>query len=67
MKVKKLIEKLQSLDPEKMVVLSGYEGGHSEADTVEEIRLRLDVNLNRWYYGDHEEDKDGECHAIYIG
>lgn len=66
MKVKELIEKLQNCDPEKMVVQSGYEGGCCEVSSVSEIQLKLDVNTAP-YYGPHEEDKDGECHAIYIG
>lgn len=65
MKVKELIEKLQQCDPEKMVVQQGYEGGHGEVTRVREIRLKLNVNT-AWYYGPHEEDKDGECEAINI-
>ena len=66
MKIKELIEELQKCDPEKMVVQSGYEGGYCEVSGVSEIRLKLDVNT-AWYYGPHEEDKDGECDAISIG
>ena len=65
MKVKELIEELQKCDPEKMVVVAGYEGGHDETGSVEEIRLKLNVNTER-YYGDHEQDENGECHAIFI-
>ena len=67
MKVKELIEELQKLDPEKMVVTAGYEGGYQEISGVGEIRLKLNVNVETWYYGDHEEDEEGECHAISIG
>jgi len=67
MKVKELIEELQKCDPEKMVVVAGYEGGHDEIGGVEEIRLKLNVNSETWYYGDHEQDENGECHAISIG
>jgi hypothetical protein len=67
MKVKELIEELQKLDPEKMVVTAGYEGGYDEISGAGEIRLKLDVNT-AWYYGKHERDDDkGECHAISIG
>ena len=66
MKIKELIEELQKCDPEKMVVQYGYEGGCCEVSCVSEIRLKLDVNA-AWYYGPHEEDKDGECDAISIG
>jgi hypothetical protein len=66
MKVKELIEELQKCDPEKMVVVAGYEGGHDEISGAGEIRLKLNVNTE-WYYGKHEEDDEGECHAISIG
>ena len=65
MKVKELIETLQQLDPEKMVVIAGYEGGHNEISSVEAIRLNLNVNQGE-VYGKHEQAKDGECHAICI-
>lgn len=66
MNVKELIEELQSLDPEKMVVVAGYEGGFNELTGASDIRLKLNVNTE-WYYGKHEEDKDGECRAVCIG
>jgi len=66
MKVKELIAKLQKLDPEKIVVNHGYEGGYDEISGVGEIRLRLNANT-AWFYGKHEEDKDWECDAINIG
>ena len=66
MTVKKLIEELQKLDPEKMVVTSGYEGGYDEISGAEEIRLKLNANT-AWYYGEHEHDYSGECHAVSIG
>jgi hypothetical protein len=65
MNVEQLIEELKKHDPKKMVVVAGYEGGHNEIDMVSEIRLNLDVNT-RWYYGKHEQDQDGACHAIAI-
>ena len=66
MKVKELIEELQQLDPEKRVVIAGYEGGYDDISGAGDIRLRLNVNLD-WYYGKHEEHNDGECHAVVIG
>ncbi len=66
MTVKQLIESLQQLDPEQMVVTSGYEGGIKETLSVRPIRLKLNVNTE-WYYGEHEQDDNGECHAVYVG
>lgn len=53
MKVKELIEKLNKLDPELMVVLSGYEGGVREATMVGDGTIALNVH-DEWYYGPHD-------------
>jgi hypothetical protein len=53
MKVKELIEKLSQLDPELMVVVSGYEGGVDEVDSCGLSEIELNVNT-QWYYGKHE-------------
>lgn len=65
MTVKELIKALKKCDPEKMVVSSELHGGFSKLKNVEKIQLNLDVNPEK-YYGPHQEDKNGECHAIYI-
>jgi len=66
MTVIELIKELQKLDPDKKVVTSGYEGGYDEISGATEIRLNLNVNT-AWYYGKHEQDDEGECHAILVG
>lgn len=67
MTVKELIEKLQYEDPEKIIVVSGYEGGYDEIGDISPIQLKLNVNSDEiWYYGKHEESSVGECHAIRI-
>ena len=53
MKVKELIEKLSQLDPELMVVRSGYEGGVDEVTDYGLCDIELNVN-DEWYYGKHE-------------
>ncbi len=61
MKVKELIERLKTLDPELMVVRSGYEGGVEEATEVDVRTIALNVNPE-WYYGSHELlDSADEC------
>jgi hypothetical protein len=65
MNVKELIEQLQSFDLDAMVVISGYEGGYSEVDCVDDIKLKLNVNT-AWYYGEHEQRSDGETPAVRI-
>jgi hypothetical protein len=53
MKVKELIAELSKLDPELMIVKSGYEGGMAEVTGSGLCRVRLNVN-KEWYYGPHE-------------
>ena len=53
MKVKELIEVLSQLDPELMVVRSGYEGGVDEVTDYGLCDIELNVN-DEWYYGKHE-------------
>jgi hypothetical protein len=65
MKVKELIKELQKHDPEKMVVVAGYEGGYDEISGAGEIRLKLNAHTE-WYYGNHAGDDKGECHGIII-
>ena len=66
MNVAQLIQELQKHDPAKMVVIRGYESGVDEVNTVEEIRLDLNVNSD-WWYGAHQKSDSGECQAIHIG
>lgn len=54
MKVKELIEYLQTQDPELNVFTNGYEGGFDDISTNGEM---IDVALNynkEWYYGKHQ-------------
>ena len=65
MNVKELIETLEKLDPDTMVIRSGYEGGVEEITHVEVTSIFLNVN-KAWYYGSHEVSKDGNTQAVYI-
>ena len=54
MTVKELIEKLQTLDPNLRVFVSGYEGGYDDAALPNNIMdIALDYH-DEWYYGKHE-------------
>jgi hypothetical protein len=53
MKVKELIDRLNKLDPEAMVVRSGYEGGVAEINGVGTCTIALNVH-DEWYYGPHD-------------
>ena len=48
MKVKELIEHLNTLDPESIVVVSGYEGGVSDVTELVKCKVRLNQNTS-WY------------------
>jgi hypothetical protein len=65
MNVKQLIETLQKLDPDTMVIRSGYEGGVEEVTHVEVVSILLDVN-SEWYYGSHEVSKEGNTQAVFV-
>ena len=63
MKVKELIEKLSQLDPELMVVRSGYEGGVDEVSDYGLCNIWLNAN-DEWYYGKHETLYDNELEKV---
>ena len=54
MKVCELIERLQKLDPELDVLVSGYEGGVHDVDQLNPVTYIRDINNEQWYYGNHE-------------
>lgn len=58
MKVKELIEKLQTVDPELHVFVDGYEGGYDYLEfDPKEKNIALNVH-EEWYYGRHDEAVD---------
>jgi len=68
MKVKELIELLSQQDPEALVVISGYEDGLNDLDSVEQAHVQLNVNTT-WNYGKYEfVASTNECatHAVYL-
>ncbi len=65
MKASELISIL-SQDPEKPVVLAGYEDGFIDVKEVRPIKLILNANTS-WCYGPHEESENGDVDAILIG
>ena len=58
MKVIDLVQRLQELDPEMVVVLSGYEGGYNTVSGVVEPRTFVEGVNCAWYYGPHELDDE---------
>jgi hypothetical protein len=58
MTVKDLIEKLQTVDPDLVVLTDGYEGGYREVGFSDYVReFNKDV-YSEWYYGPHEQVED---------
>ena len=58
MKVKELIEQLQSLDPELEVFVHGYEGGYENITFVSEPQDFILNWYTEWYYGPHQKLKE---------
>jgi len=59
MNVSELIEELKKCNPNAMVIVSGYEGGVDEVNSVNNTTIKLNQN-DEWYYGKHELCEDGE-------
>jgi hypothetical protein len=66
--VRELIEKLQHLDPDLHVFVSGYEGGCEDINIGDVKDVALNVN-EEWYYGKHEfaENVDKSKYKIVKG
>ena len=65
MRVKELIEELESLDPELEVVVRGYEDGVDSVSSLELCKIKLNV-FSEWYYGDHDVCDDGDIEAVQL-
>lgn len=65
MKVKDLITLLSQMPADADVIIEGYEGGVDDVVKVELVTIKKDVN-NKWYYGRHVIDEDGDTQAVYI-
>lgn len=63
--VKGLMEKLQYFDSDMRVIVGGYEGGLCDIKSAKFVKINLNVNTNP-VYGPHEEDGNGEAHAVYL-
>ena len=64
MTVQELISKLSTLDPNRRVIIQGYEGGYEDIGYIGEKPINLNVNTE-WYYGPHAgADRDSDAHEI---
>ena len=74
MKVSELITKLQELDQDMMIVISGYEAGYDFPNSLEKVNIVPNENTGyygtQWYYGAHSlcnECVEGEWNAYLLG
>lgn len=66
MKVKELIEKLQAFDPEKEVVVDGYESGYDVVRELYEVQAFKHASREKaWYDGDYFIFR-GDRHPTFI-
>jgi hypothetical protein len=63
MKIKELIDLLQTKDPEDLVVVSGYEGGFNEVTEIDPIII-CGPFKKEWYYGKYDICKEDELFKI---
>jgi len=59
MTIKELMKALSEYDPNRMVVVNGYEGGFDEVITVSTIDIKLNVYCQE-YMGAHEEVREAK-------
>ena len=69
MTVKDLIEKLQTVDPDLVVLVPRYEGGYQQAHFNGHVsEFNKDVH-DEWYYGPHEmveDERPGDFKGIVL-
>ncbi len=65
MTVQELINHLQNYPKNMPVVVGGYEGGCEDVDTLEEVKVDLNVNTE-WFFGAHEPNKEGDTAVVWI-
>ena len=66
MTVKDLITKLQKFDPERIVVIAGWEEGFDTIDDVDAIQLKRTGGTPSVYCGEYAEDHKGEIRGVRI-
>lgn len=65
MTVQELIEILKQQDPDKRVIVHGYEGGFHDVEGLKFIPIKLN-EWSSWYYGPHEQTEDEEAIEIAL-
>ncbi len=55
MKVQELIKELGKHDPDKKVVIRGYEGGYNDILKIDELNVFPSPEQKNWYCGEYED------------
>ncbi len=69
MTVKELIEELKKRNPDKKVVIRGYEDGYNDILKINELNIVPNPRQKNWYCGEYEEayeEKDMKTSAPAI-
>jgi hypothetical protein len=64
--LKELIDILKQYPESTRVIVSGYEGGYCDIDSVEKIPIQLNVNPTHSYCGPHEKVSENKKHEDAI-
>jgi hypothetical protein len=65
MTVKELIELLSKENPDKLVLVTGYEGGYDPLKEVRQIKVKLGSSEN-WWDGEYEDYPQEACDIAAI-
>lgn len=65
MTVKQLKLALERFPEETLVLVHGYEGGFSDIQSVEPVKVKLNCNEEEWY-GPHENVQGSDTDAILL-
>ena len=65
MTVQELIKQLENFPKDMLVVVDGYESGCDYVDTLEEVKVDLNVN-SACYNGAHEPNTEGSDTVVWI-
>lgn len=60
MTVKELIELLQKEDPDKLILVTGYESGYDPLKEIRQIKVKYEPT-EHWWAGEYEEYPLDEC------
>ena len=72
MKVKELIEYLALENPERRIVVDGYESGYDEVDKIKKVYIKPNPHKSdpekddNWWDGEFQETLDKDCEIAIL-